>query len=129
MSTGGSYDPRTIEREIYRFWEEGGYFHAEPRPDKQPYVIDIPLPNVTGALHLGHALNNTLQDIFIRHKRMCGYEALWMPGHGRLDIYPLLLHANRRFLGAMFPESLSPPTQNHSQGGKFTRFWASGEWA
>ena len=80
MSTGGSYDPHTIEREIYRFWEEGGYFHAEPRPDKPPYVIDIPLPNVTGALHLGHALNNTVQDLLIRHKRMSGYEALWMPG-------------------------------------------------
>ena len=80
MSTGGSYDPKTIESEIYRFWEEGGYFHAEPNPDKPPYVIDIPLPNVTGALHLGHALNNTVQDLLIRHKRMCGYEALWMPG-------------------------------------------------
>ena len=80
MSTGGSYDPRAVEDAMYRFWEEGGYFHARPNPAKKPYVIDIPLPNVTGALHLGHALNDTLQDIFIRHKRMCGYEALWMPG-------------------------------------------------
>ncbi len=80
MSNGGSYDPRTVEDRIYRFWEEGGYFHARPTPGKKPYVIDIPLPNVTGALHLGHALNNTLQDILIRHKRMAGYEALWMPG-------------------------------------------------
>ncbi len=80
MSNGGSYDPQTVESEMYRFWEEGGYFHAQPNPAKKPFVIDIPLPNVTGALHLGHALNNTLQDILIRRKRMCGYEALWMPG-------------------------------------------------
>jgi valyl-tRNA synthetase len=80
MSSGGSYDPHAVEADIYRFWEEGGYFHAVPDPAKKPYVIDIPLPNVTGALHLGHALNNTLQDILIRHKRMCGYQALWMPG-------------------------------------------------
>jgi valyl-tRNA synthetase len=80
MSNGGSYDPHAVEDRIYQFWEQGGYFHARPDPDKKPYVIDIPLPNVTGALHLGHALNNTLQDILIRHKRMCGYAALWMPG-------------------------------------------------
>ena len=80
MSNGGTYDPHAVEGEIYRLWEESGCFHAEPNPDKQPYVIDIPLPNVTGALHLGHALNNTLQDMLIRHKRMCGYEAMWMPG-------------------------------------------------
>ena len=80
MSNGGSYDPHAVEGEIYRFWEQGGHFRARPNPDKTPYVIDIPLPNVTGALHLGHALNNTLQDILIRHKRMAGFEALWMPG-------------------------------------------------
>ncbi len=80
MSNGGSYDPRAIEGETYRFWEEGGHFRAEPNAAKTPYVVDIPLPNVTGALHLGHALNNTLQDILIRQKRMAGYEAMWMPG-------------------------------------------------
>jgi valyl-tRNA synthetase len=80
MSNGGRYDPHAIEPEIYRFWEEGGYFHAEPDPSREPYVIDIPLPNVTGSLHLGHALNNTLQDVLIRHKRMSGYNAMWMPG-------------------------------------------------
>ena len=57
-----------------------GYFHSEPNPLKKPYTIVIPPPNVTGALHLGHALNNTLQDILIRQKRMQGYETLWMPG-------------------------------------------------
>jgi len=80
MSNGGSYDPHSIEADIYKFWEQGGYFHAEPDPDRKPYVIDIPLPNVTGSLHLGHALNNTIQDILIRYKRMCGYNAMWMPG-------------------------------------------------
>jgi valyl-tRNA synthetase len=80
MSNGGSYDPHAVEAEIYRTWEEGGYFHAAPNPNKRPFVVDIPLPNVTGALHLGHALNNTLQDVLIRHARMRGFEALWMPG-------------------------------------------------
>jgi valyl-tRNA synthetase len=80
MSNGGSYDPHAIEADIYKFWEQGGYFHAEPDPNRKPYVIDIPLPNVTGSLHLGHALNNTIQDILIRYKRMCGYNAMWMPG-------------------------------------------------
>jgi len=74
------YDHRAAERRWYPFWEEKGYFHSEPNPDKKPYTIVIPPPNVTGALHLGHALNNTLQDILIRQKRMQGYETLWMPG-------------------------------------------------
>ncbi|MDA1052521.1 MAG: valine--tRNA ligase [Planctomycetota bacterium] len=65
---------------IYQAWEEGGYFNAEPNPDRQPYSIVIPPPNVTGALHLGHALNNALQDTMIRMKRMQGFETLWMPG-------------------------------------------------
>jgi len=65
---------------IYQFWEAGGYFNAEPDPKRKPYSIVIPPPNVTGALHLGHALNNTLQDIMIRWKRMQGFATLWMPG-------------------------------------------------
>lgn len=65
---------------IYQAWEEGGFFNAEPNPDRKPYSIVIPPPNVTGALHLGHALNNTLQDTMIRMKRMQGFETLWMPG-------------------------------------------------
>ncbi len=80
MKTGGTYDPNAIESEIYEFWEDAGYFHAEPNAERPPYVIDIPLPNVTGALHLGHALNNSVQDILIRHHRMRGFEAMWMPG-------------------------------------------------
>jgi valyl-tRNA synthetase len=74
------YDHAAAQNRWYRFWEEKGYFHSEPDPNRKPYAIVIPPPNVTGALHLGHALNNTLQDILIRQKRMQGYETLWMPG-------------------------------------------------
>ncbi|HEY5313482.1 MAG TPA: class I tRNA ligase family protein, partial [Pirellulales bacterium] len=68
------------ERRWYQFWQQRGYFHSEPDPARRPYTIVIPPPNVTGALHLGHALNNTLQDILVRFKRMQGFNALWMPG-------------------------------------------------
>src|SRR6185436_9373097 len=74
------YDPASVESRWYGFWEERGYFHADAASPKKPYCIVIPPPNVTGSLHLGHALNNTLQDILIRYKRMDGYNALWMPG-------------------------------------------------
>ncbi len=74
------YDHEAAQGRWYRFWEEKGYFHSEPNRKRKPYTIVIPPPNVTGALHLGHALNNTLQDILIRQKRMQGYETLWMPG-------------------------------------------------
>jgi len=74
------YDPRKIEQQVYEFWRCGGYFHTEPDRPGEPYTIVIPPPNVTGALHMGHALNNTLQDILIRWRRMQGYNTLWMPG-------------------------------------------------
>src|SRR6188768_3546440 len=74
------YDPQEAQRRWYDFWLEKGYFHADPASAKEPYTIVIPPLNVTGALHLGHALNNTLQDILIRWRRMQGYSALWMPG-------------------------------------------------
>lgn len=75
-----TYDPGEVEDRIYRFWVEGGYFHAEPNPEKKPYTIVIPPPNITGQLHMGHALDETFQDILIRWRRMQGYEALWLPG-------------------------------------------------
>jgi valyl-tRNA synthetase len=75
-----AHDPQEAQRRWYPFWLEKGYFHADPSSAKPPYCIVIPPPNVTGALHLGHALNNTLQDILIRWRRMLGYDALWMPG-------------------------------------------------
>ena len=74
------YEPHDVEKRWYRQWEKEGYFHAAASSDKQPYSIVIPPPNVTGALHMGHALNNTLQDILCRWKRMQGYNVLWMPG-------------------------------------------------
>jgi valyl-tRNA synthetase len=74
------YNPKLTEEKWYNFWETGNFFHATPSPDKKPYCITIPPPNVTGILHMGHALNNSLQDILIRYKRMKGFEALWMPG-------------------------------------------------
>jgi valyl-tRNA synthetase len=74
------YDHKQAQSRWYPFWQERGYFHSEPDADRTPYTIVIPPPNVTGALHLGHALNNTLQDILIRWRRMQGYNTLWMPG-------------------------------------------------
>ncbi|MDF2929033.1 MAG: Valyl-tRNA synthetase [Anaerospora sp.] len=74
------YDPQAVEAKWYKFWEEHNLFHAEVEPDKDPFSIVIPPPNVTGQLHMGHALDNTLQDILIRLKRMQGYNTLWMPG-------------------------------------------------
>ncbi|MEX2113653.1 MAG: valine--tRNA ligase [Pirellulales bacterium] len=74
------YDHQGAQDRWYKFWKERGYFHSEPDPERRPYTIVIPPPNVTGALHLGHALNNSLQDILIRWRRMQGYNALWMPG-------------------------------------------------
>ena len=81
-----AYAPSEFEDRIYRFWEESGFFHAEIDPDKQPYTIMMPPPNITGQLHMGHALDNTLQDILIRFKRMQGYSALWLPGTDHASI-------------------------------------------
>ena len=75
-----TYDPASVEHMWYEKWERNGYFHAAPNPEKQPFTIVIPPPNITGKLHMGHALDNTLQDTIIRYKRMCGYETLWLPG-------------------------------------------------
>ena len=80
------YDPKQVEDKTYRFWLEKRYFHAEPNPKKKPYTIVIPPPNITGQLHLGHALDCTLQDSIIRFKRMQGYEALWLPGTDHASI-------------------------------------------
>lgn len=81
-----TYDPGEIEDRLYEKWIEKGYFHAEVNQDKVPYTIVIPPPNITGQLHMGHAFDNTMQDILIRFKRMQGYEALWMPGTDHASI-------------------------------------------
>ena len=75
-----TYDPKGIEDRLYSKWEEKKYFHAEVDETKKPFTIVIPPPNITGQLHMGHALDNTMQDILIRMKRMQGYNALWQPG-------------------------------------------------
>ena len=75
-----TYDPKASESKLYQFWMDGGFFNAEVDPNKTPFSIMLPPPNVTGQLHMGHAFDNTLQDILIRTKRMQGYAALWMPG-------------------------------------------------
>ncbi|MEM6834004.1 MAG: class I tRNA ligase family protein, partial [Pseudomonadota bacterium] len=75
-----TYDPAAIEQKWYAHWEEGGAFKAGQRPDAEPFVIVIPPPNVTGSLHMGHALDNTLQDILIRYNRLLGKDVLWQPG-------------------------------------------------
>ncbi|UJS17472.1 MAG: valine--tRNA ligase [Candidatus Jettenia sp.] len=74
------YNPKEIDDKWYQFWKEKGFFHSEPNPSQKPYTIVIPPPNVTGVLHMGHALNNIIQDILIRWRRMQGYNTLWMPG-------------------------------------------------
>jgi len=75
-----TYSPQEVEQKWYEYWEKNGFFHAEVEKDKKPYTIVMPPPNVTGHLHLGHAMDNTLQDILIRYHRMKGYNTLWVPG-------------------------------------------------
>ena len=81
-----TYDPASVESRLYELWERKGYFHARPNPEKEPYCIVIPPPNITGKLHMGHALDNALQDTLTRYKRMSGYEALWLPGTDHASI-------------------------------------------
>ena len=81
-----AYEPAQFENRIYDFWMKNGYFHAEIDKDKKPYTIVMPPPNITGQLHMGHALDNTLQDILIRFKRMQGYCTLWLPGTDHASI-------------------------------------------
>jgi len=81
-----AYDPKSVEDRTYKFWIDKNYFHAHIDPAKKPYTIVIPPPNITGQLHMGHALDNTLQDILIRFRRMQGREALWLPGTDHASI-------------------------------------------
>ena len=80
------YNPSAFEERIYKFWTDNGYFHADVKSEKTPYTIVIPPPNITGQLHMGHALDNTLQDILIRYHRMNGYNTLWLPGTDHASI-------------------------------------------
>ena len=84
----GTYAPNEMEMAWYDFWEKNGYFHQEPDKSKKPFSIVMPPPNVTGQLHMGHALDNTLQDILVRFKRMEGYNVAWIPGTDHAGIAP-----------------------------------------
>lgn len=95
MNDLGKYDPSAIEQKWYKFWEDNDVFHDEPDPSREPYSIVLPPPNVTGQLHMGHALDNTLQDILIRYKRMQGYNVLWLPGKDHAGIATQVKVENR----------------------------------
>ncbi|MGN1127153.1 MAG: valine--tRNA ligase [Ruminococcus sp.] len=97
-----AYNPKEVEDKIYDFWMEGDYFHAEVDKEKKPYTIVMPPPNITGQLHMGHALDNTLQDILIRWRRMQGYSALWLPGTDHASIA-----TEAKIVEAMHKEGLS----------------------
>lgn len=86
MSISKTYNPKEIENKWYSYWLEHKFFHSTPNPDKEPFTIVIPPPNVTGVLHMGHMLNNTIQDILVRRARMLGKEACWVPGTDHASI-------------------------------------------
>ncbi|MCX2738886.1 valine--tRNA ligase [Pontibacter anaerobius] len=86
MSISTKYNPKEVEKKWYDSWMQRGFFHSEPNPNKEPYTIVIPPPNVTGVLHMGHMLNNTIQDVLIRRARMQGKEACWVPGTDHASI-------------------------------------------
>lgn len=111
------YDPKQFEDRIYKFWNDNGYFRADPNPDKKPYTIVIPPPNITGQLHMGHALDNTLQDILIRFRRMQGYEALWVPGTDHASIA-----TETKIVAAMKEEGLTK--EDVGRDGFLERAWA-----
>jgi len=85
MELPNKYDPSLTEDKWYSYWLENGFFHSEP-DEREPYTIVIPPPNVTGVLHMGHMLNNTLQDVLVRRARMTGYNACWVPGTDHASI-------------------------------------------
>lgn len=86
MSISTKYNPKEVEKKWYDSWMQRGFFRSKPNPNKEPYTIVIPPPNVTGVLHMGHMLNNTIQDVLIRRARMQGKEACWVPGTDHASI-------------------------------------------
>lgn len=117
MNIPKTYQPQEFENDIYEFWLKNKYFHAEPNPNKKPFTIVLPPPNITGQLHMGHALNHTLQDILIRYKRMQGYETLWLPGTDHASIATEL-----KIVDAMRKEGLSKADVGRE--GFLKRAWA-----
>ena len=86
MELAKKYNPREVEDKWYSTWMKHGFFYSKPNPDKKPFTIVIPPPNVTGVLHMGHMLNNTIQDVLTRKARMEGFEACWVPGTDHASI-------------------------------------------
>src|ERR671913_196209 len=86
MELSTKYEPTEVESKWYKQWMDAGYFRSAPNPAKEPYCIVIPPPNVTGVLHMGHMLNNTIQDVLIRRARMLGFNACWVPGTDHASI-------------------------------------------
>ena len=117
MDIPKTYQPQEFEKDIYEFWLKNKYFHAEPNPDKKPFTIVLPPPNITGQLHMGHALNHTLQDILIRYKRMQGFETLWLPGTDHASIATEV-----KIVEAMRKEGLSK--EEVGREGFLKRAWA-----
>ncbi|MBQ3049667.1 MAG: valine--tRNA ligase [Oscillospiraceae bacterium] len=111
-----AYDPKIVEDRTYKFWLDKNYFHANVNPDKTPYTIVIPPPNITGQLHMGHALDNTLQDILIRFRRMQGREALWLPGTDHASIA-----TEAKIVAAMAKEGLTK--EDIGRDGFLERAW------
>jgi valyl-tRNA synthetase len=97
------YNPSQVEERWYAYWAENKMFHADENSSKPAYSIVIPPPNVTGVLHMGHALNNTIQDVLIRYKKMTGHEVLWMPGTDHAGI------ATQMLLNVNWPKSRKRP--------------------
>ena len=110
------YDPAQVEDRTYQYWEEGGFFGAQPDENKTPYTIVIPPPNITGQLHMGHALDETLQDILIRFRRMQGFAALWGPGTDHASIA-----TEAKIVEAMRKEGLSK--EDLGRDGFLERAW------
>lgn len=105
MEMQKTYNPKDFEDRIYSEWEKSGYFRAETDPDKVPFTIMMPPPNITGQLHMGHAMDATMQDTLIRFKRMQGYSALWLPGYDHASIATEV-----KIVEKMKEDGLSKPT-------------------
>ncbi len=117
MNMSTTYNPKEFEERIYKEWESSGYFKATPNPDKVPFTIVIPPPNITGQLHMGHALDESIQDSIVRFKRMQGYETLWLPGTDHASIATEV-----KIVDAMRKEGLSK--EDVGREGFLERAWA-----
>ena len=117
------YEPQAAQARWFPYWEQHGYFNAEPGTGKKPHTIMIPLPNVTGALHMGHALNGTCQDLITRWKRMQGYEALWMPGTDHAGIATQAVVERRMFEEEGLTRHTLAPTPEESRKALVDRIW------